>query len=319
MKTILSLTLICVLFTGCSALEAALTPNTTTFSMQIPPVINMRGANNIAFDKFSGTAAVDLREELQEALIGSGFTISDQSQLKTLLKQAEMAESSGVIDPSTAPEIGQAKSFGVIIRARVARHEYSEKMNTKEWKAEDGTPQKTNIRIGTAQVEVNFEVVDLATATIINSRKIDKEGYQDEKADNKNPKKIDKKAVLRGTRSMVISEFLKDISPRTTKETLKLQADNENDLLKQGIKSTRSRNLSAAESTFRQVLNEEPYNDKAVFNLGVVSLLRHDFDNAISLFQKANQMNPLSTYASYIQKAKSYKNYHLKMKKWYGR
>ncbi len=175
-------------------------------------------------------------------------------------------------------EIGEVRRIvdaDVYLNANITRYEYREEERRENDKPTRYAPQ--------AHVRINFQVVKNDGRVVV---------YRDYEGSDTAPlfdsgKRSDRApvAMLDNAVRGAIGSFASDITPRMV--TDRIVFDNDDELLKPGVKKAQDGDLAGAERDWQTLLSQNPANAGAIYNIGVLLETRGEFEQATANYNQA--------------------------------
>lgn len=294
----------CLLLTGCGLA----TSERLVVPVMQPAEINLasRGLDRIAIGEIEGRAGRDVTEELTQALIETNaFTVVDRAHLERVMEEHELTSApgnEGIFDEETRLKLGEFIGAAALVFGRVSTYDYTEDTSVDDRKnIFTGDEYRRHTRTGTATVEVHLQVVDLTTGEVLTSRKITRQRYQEEHANDEWPPRIDRAPVLAAAREAVVQEFVQTVAPHRQYVEVTLFKDSDIPALEQGINFARIGEWEDAIAHFERAARRHPTSPKTHYNLGVACAYTHRFDRAEEALKRAYSLDASDRYASQIR------------------
>jgi len=277
-----------------------------------PAEVNLKKFKKIAIGKITGRGAENFADELTQALFNCDrFEVLDRQNVDRIMKEHHF-DVTGVVDGTTAAELGKFIGAAALIFGRVSLYKYSEKVvysDSKDYKT--GRVTRYYYRIGEAKVTANLRVTDLTTGKILAVKNIAKELTAKSRASKGTPAEIDKDALLAQTREAVITRFMKMIAPYQVNLKVKFLVDSKMPELGRGVNLAKAGELKEAADVFKEAIkkytgNPELKIDKAHYDLGNILVLMNEYKEGIKELKKAIKINPKQrTYQDTVSWAKN--------------
>ncbi|KAA3618100.1 MAG: hypothetical protein DWQ05_08640 [Calditrichaeota bacterium] len=272
-----------------------------------PAEINLKGFDKIAIGEIDGRGSRQLTDELTLALFKSKrFEVLDRQHLDAILKEHSLSLS-GLVDESTAVEVGKLIGTAALIFGNITEYDYSEELTHR-----DETNKKTKKTIrkwqrkGTSKVTATLQVVDLATGKIIAISKLEKAQSATKYSDVKRPAKVDKNALFSQCRENIVRKFMREIAPYTERVSVAFETDDKMPELQQGYNMAKIGNWDEAIISFQTAVkkykNGQLKVDKAYYNLGLGYMYTDRFTEARQNFELAYKRKAEGKYEQAIKK-----------------
>jgi curli biogenesis system outer membrane secretion channel CsgG len=301
---------------------------TTSMYMKVkrPAEINLKGYQKVAIGDIVNARnrvdqhSKDLADELTSTLFKSGhFEVLDRQHLRKILEEHSLNQS-GLIDESTAPEIGKLIGAAVLVFGRIQNDKYEEKTSHDEPKKDKkGKVTQKFYRNGEYNLSSNVKVIDIQTAKILAVKTLTARQTNRTSAINKNAPPIDKNSLYRRCLNDIGAQFLRVVSPYETRVKASFETDDAYPEVDQAITMFKigewDDGLKLLQSATEKTSLEKEVRAKSFYNLGLAQTYSGDFDEAIKNLKKALMLNPDSSrYQSAIMNTKAEKEKAEKLK-----
>lgn len=278
-------------------------------SVTRPAEVDLKGFKRIAIGEITGEKGIDFAEELTQALFESGkYEVLDRTHIDGILREHKLSLS-GIVDDTTAAQIGKYLGAAALVFGRVAVYKTDEKIADYTSRDGEGKTYTTYTREQWADVSVHFRIIDCTTGKILATRTIDAKPTVKHSATDKEPEKTDPETLLRNGRRTVITQFMKMIAPYTEIVEVPLETDGKMPELALGNSHAKIGNWEEARKIYANAV--EKYKNlpemkiyKAYFNLGIANVYCNDFKSGLEYLNKAYSLNPNSIYLKEIENAK---------------
>ncbi|MFH1352756.1 MAG: CsgG/HfaB family protein [bacterium] len=276
-----------------------------------PAEVNLKNFKKIAIGDITGTGAENFTDELTQALFNCDrFEVLDRQNLDRIMKEHHF-DLAGVVDETTAAQIGKFIGAAALVFGRVSLYKYGEEVvysDSKDYKT--GIVTRYYYRIGEANVTANLRVTDLTTGKILAVKNIAEKSTVKSSASKGTPEDIDKDGLLAKTREAVVNRFMKMIAPYQVNLKVQFLVDNKMPELGRGINVAKAGELKEAADAFKEVIKKyagtsEFKIDKAHYNLGLTLVLMNEYKEGIEELKKAIKINPnQKLYQDYVSWSK---------------
>lgn len=299
MKFKKSLFIIVLLFlAGCATVSTMKVPVTK------PAEINLVGIKTIAIGEIAGRNSQDFSDELTTRLFQSGrYEVLDRQHFSRILEEHKLTFS-GLVDESSAAEIGKLLGSAALVFGRISNHAYNEEQTYKDMVDQKGKSSRMYKRNGIANVTITLQITDLRTGKIIAIRNFSEKSEKEEIEFDKEADKIDSEKLLRDTRSKILDKFMKDIAPYTVTAKVTFLPDKKVPQLDQGIAMAKIGNWNKAIEYFKSATEAAPTNSKAFYNLGVAYEYSYNFPQAIFALEKAYELEQKNEYIKELSRCR---------------
>ena len=291
-----------------------------------PAEVNLKGYNKIAIgDIVDGTGEVnrhaqDVADDLTAALFDSEtFEVLDRQNLNRIMSEHKLGLS-GIIDESSAAELGKIIGAAVLVFGRIQGDKYDETTSKADpWKDKNGNWHQTHYRTGTYDMSVNLKVIDIKTAKILAVRSLFSSKTSQNSADNKWPEEIDKDILYTKCLKSITSQFMKMVAPYDVQIKASFQTDTLLPEVDQALTQLKIGEWDEGIKLFEEATkkqNLEPkIQAKAFYDLGLAQMYGGDYDASIENFKEAMKLMPSKKiYQNAITTAKSEKEKAEKLK-----
>jgi tetratricopeptide (TPR) repeat protein len=305
-----SILILTIIFNGCG---------TTSMYMKVkrPAEINLKGYQKIAVgdivnprdrvDKHSR----DMSDEFTSTLFKSGyFEVLDREHLAKVLEEQGLAQT-GLIDESSAVEIGNIIGAGVFVFGRIQNDRYEEKTSKgKETKDKKGVTHQPNYLDGEYNLSVNVKLIDIQTAKILGVKTLNAHKTQRTTADNKPAPEVDPEMLYRQCINDISAQFMKLVSPYETNVRADFETDGDLPEVDQAITMFKigewDDGMNLLQKATEKTGLEKEVRAKTYYNLGLAQTYSGDFEEALVNLKKALMLEPDSSrYQGAIQNVKA--------------
>ncbi len=311
-KPVTFLSLFLVLLLGCGTKSIQMT-------VLRPAEVNLKDYHTIAVAQIVNVKgrpsghAKDLAEQITQKLVESGrFDVVDRRHLKAVLKEQSLG-ASGLVDESTASELGRLLGASVLIFGRIQEDVYKEEISSdKPYKTKKGKVHVRKRRKGTYRFRVSLKLIDVQNGKILTVKQFSATKSKQTSALDKTPPKIDKSTLYQSCMKSVGKQFIKVIAPYKQRVSASFETD---DLLPEVDGAIAFFNAGEWDEGLQMLksaahkpgLNAE-VKAKAFYNLGLAQIYNHQFEAAIRNIKQAIRLNPESSrYPEALKKAKAEK------------
>lgn len=253
-----------------------------------PSRYNLGATKTVAVLQVDGDprAASQVMVELQRNVVEGGY----YQLINAIHQGVTIHVSAGNRQVDVRPVASQVQA-DVYVIARLLRHDMvvQERKGTR---TEDGRSVEVVKLHPKGYARANFQVVK-ADGRVVVFRDYEGDYYGTSYERGTHPPQSPHELVERALQDMV-QDFLSDITPRRVVE--KIELDDDEAALEQGVKLAQDGNLAAAERAWQSVLERNPRSAGAIYNLGVLLETNGDFDGAEASYQQAIELSPKPLY-----------------------
>lgn len=293
-----ALFLVTLLAAGCGTASVAIT-------VTRPAEINLKDYRKIAIgdiidqDERKGKHAKDLSDELTSALVASNqFEVLNRKNLARIMTEHDLSET-GIIDESTAPELGKLIGTAALIFGRIQTDQYEEDLSTgASYKDKKGKVHQTHTRIGTYRVTANLQIIDIQTAKVLAARTLTANRSARKTADLKDPGRIDRDALFRSCIKNISGQFMRMVAPYEVQVRAAFLTDDLLPETDQAIAFFRIGEWEDGITLLRDAVGklglDSEVQSKVYYNLGLAEIYTQEFDSALKHLKTALSLNPKS-------------------------
>jgi tetratricopeptide (TPR) repeat protein len=292
---------------------------TTSMYMTVkrPAEINLKGYQKIAIGDIVNPRNIvdkhsrDLSDEFTSTLFKSGyFEVLDRQHLAKILEEQGLAQT-GLIDESSAAQIGNIIGVAAFVFGRIQNDKYKENTSMgKPRKDKEGKTHQSHYRDGEYNLSVNVKLIDIQTAKILAVKTLSSRKKQRNTADNTPAPKIDPNSLYRQCLNDISSQFMKVVSPHEV--TVKADFEKDDDLPEVGQAISFFKlgewndGLNLLQKATEKAGLKQKVRAKAYYNLGLAQTYSGDFESALVNLKKALELNADSSrYQRAIMNAKT--------------
>jgi hypothetical protein len=301
-----------------------------TVNVLKPASLHLPGIKKIAIADLQGPnrSGTQIATLAQSMIMQTGhFDVMERDKLRRVLEEQNLGMA-GIVDASTAAEIGKLLGVQALIFGEVATYEIEpDKEITRMVKQRRGTgkyhdveekdkktgkmkkvkkeiteevwvPRKRWVRKGT--VAINFRVVDVETGRLLAAHS-DSKSYDSEKektsflqrySDKQNLKPEGE--ILADLSKAICEKFARMVAPYYSEESRKLESGKGS--IKVGVKYATAGLWPEAIEAWKQAVLEMPEEPAAYYNLGLGMEIQGDLDRAEALYQAAIKLKQKDLY-----------------------
>ena len=292
---------------------------TTSMNIRVkrPAEVNLKGYQKIAIgDMVNPNNKVDkhsqdLSDEFTSTLFKSGyFEVLDRQHLAKILEEQGLGQT-GLIDESSAAQIGKIIGVAVFVYGRIQDDKYSENTSKGDpTKDKEGKTHQKFYRDGAYNLMVNVKLIDTQTAKILAVKTLSSKKTQRTTADNSQAPKIDPNLLFRQCVNDISSQFMKLVAPHEVVVKASFEKDDKLPEVKQAISFFKIGEWDDGVALLQKATEKPKLKNevraKAFYNMGLAQTYSGDFDNALANLKKALELNPKSSrYQRAITNAKA--------------
>ncbi len=287
------------------ALLAACGTTSVAVTVTRPAEINLREYRKIAIgdivDQYGrkGRHANDLADEITSVLFSSNlFEVLNRENLARIMSEHALTET-GIIDESTAPEIGKIVGSGALVFGRIQTDHYQEDLSKGDpYTDKEGRSHQIHVRKGVYRVTTNLQVIDIETAKVLAARSLTAQKTERITADRKDPDSIDRDRLYRRCISDISRQFRRMVAPYEVQVRAAFLTDDMLPEMDQAIGYFRigewDDGIVLLEGATRRTDLDGEVQAKAYYNLGLAKIYAGEFDAAIDHLKTALSLNPRS-------------------------
>jgi len=270
-----------------------------------PAEINLKEYRKIAIGDIvdqrgrQGGHAKDMAGEITSVLFTSGqFEVLDRQNLARIMTEHSLSET-GIIDESTAAEIGKVIGTAALIFGRIQTDQYQEDLKEGEpYKDKEGRSHQIHTRTGTYRVAANLQVIDIQTARILAVKSLSAERTARRTADNQDPANIDRNALYARCLKDISQQFIRMVAPYDVRVRAAFLTDKLLPEVDQAIGYFRIGEWQEGMTILRGTISKTglplEVQAKTFYNLGLAETYASQFDEAIEHLKTALSLNPKS-------------------------
>lgn len=284
-----------------------------------PAEINLKGYDKIAVTQVvNKKGRVDnhsenIAEEITAQLVSSSrFDVVDRQHLKDVIKEQSLALT-GMLDETSAPEIGKLLGVSAMIFGRVQHDKYTEETSTdKPTTDKKGKKHIKKHRRGKYSVNLSLKLIDVETAKILLVKNISVQKSAHTSAVDKTPAKIDKNPLFKQCVISIGSKFIRMVAPYQIRVKASFETDDELPKVDRAVAMFKvgewSDGIKLLESATKKKKLKKEIRAKAFYNLGLAQVYQGQYDPAMENIKKAINLNPKSSrYMNALRNAKNEK------------
>jgi len=281
---------------------------TTAMYMKVkrPAEINLKGYQKVAIGDIVGQRnrvtrhSRDISDELTTTLFKSGyFEVLDREHLAKILEEQGLAQT-GLIDESSAVQIGNIIGAGVFVFGRIQNDKYEEKTSKGDKKTDKkGKTTQKFYHDGEFNLSVNVKLIDIQTAKILAVKTLSTRKTQRKTATNKPAPQVDPDMLYRQCLNDISVQFQKLVSPHDASVRADFETDGDLPEVDQAIAMFRigewDDGINILQNATEKTGLEKEVRAKTFYNLGLAQTYSGDFQNALANLKKALLLDPESS------------------------
>jgi tetratricopeptide (TPR) repeat protein len=293
-----------LLFVGCGS-------KSVYVNRTVPPEIDLKGIEVLAVGELKGPAAAEAEAELISMLFDTkAFRIVDRTHLNRILQEQALHQT-GAVDEKTALQLGKLLGPAVMIFGQVSENSYREYTRSEEVKStKEGVEEVTTkyTKVGKGLFQINIRLLSLVTGEILAVRTFTAEDSIVRQVSGPRSPGPSRSQVLTNARLKALRGFIPMVAPTQVRERAVFLTDSDMPELERGVQSIQGiGDWNQAERLFKQAINNNKGNskikvDKAWYNLGLVYMHTHRYNEATHAFKQAYALNSHKRYAGQINR-----------------
>ena len=222
-----------------------------------------------------------------------GLTLVDRSKTKSLLKEFNFQES-GYVDENQIKKLGKFYSSGLIVFVRIQTDNFSQTVKKTDGLFNSSPSWK---RTGTYNLDVNFKIIDLKTASILFSQNLkSKIKGSGSSSNNQYPPELDPTEFYQDAKEDIGLKFKELFIVHQKEYEIDFQTHRKfNNDLKKAITLLE---IDDFESGFTQIkeiaknMKDEKAMSFAIYNLAKMQMFNGEYDESLKNAKKAYLLNP---------------------------
>lgn len=315
-----------ILITFATLLLNACGTKTVLMTVTRPAEINLKNYQKIALGDFVNARgqtdqhAFDLRDAFTNQLIDTKrFEVVDRQALGRILEEQKLAIS-GLIDESSAPQIGKLLGASALIFGRITQDHFKEEVKqTSTYKDKKGKQHKRFKRYASYTLGVNLKIVDVQSGKILISKELQATQKAETSAVDKRPARIDKQNLYQKCLSDISTQFRHMIAPYKVTVRAQFLVDDKVPATKHAVALFKADEWEKGLQVLKEALNR-PISDnklkaKVYYDLGLAQMYLGRHEQAIQNLTRALELKPdESRYQKSLKTAKEEKKKAEKLK-----
>ncbi len=281
-----------------------------------PAEINLKDYKKIAMGNIVNSYgqtdqhSMDVVDNLTTKLFDSkSFDVVDRQNLHKILEEQKLAQS-GLVDESTAAEIGKIIGSAVMVFGRFQTDRYDEKTSQGQpYKDSKGYYHTSHYRNGTYTYIINLKLIDVTTSKVLAVRTLDGTQSVQTSATDAAAPDIDQNSLYTIAISSVTDQFMRMIAPYYVDVKATFEKDSKLPELDQALSQIKIGEWNAgvkilADAAAKQDL-EPKIKAKAFYNYGLILMYSGKYDESLDNLKEAMKIMPsTSKYQDAIRQAK---------------
>lgn len=310
----------------CGALFFSSCKPSIVLTVKRPAEINLKDYKKIAMGSIvnsNGQAdqhSMDIADNLTTKLFDSKtFEVVDRQNLQKILDEQKLGQS-GLVDESSAVEIGKIIGSAVMVFGRFQSDKYEEETSKSDtYVDKEGKSHTTYYRKGKYSYIINLKLIDVKTSIVLAVRTVDGTQTQQTSASNATAPAINPDILYTKAITSVTNQFMKTIAPYDENVKATFEKDAKLPELEQALAQIKIGEWDTAVKILADAaarLDLEPkVKAKALYNYGLILMYSGKYDESINTFKEAMKTMPTnSKYQDAIVTAKSEKAKSEKLK-----
>jgi len=292
---------------------------TVTMTVLRPAEVNLKHYSKIALGDFVNPRgkidqhARDVADLLTSRMIASGrFEVVDREHLKTILKEQTLA-ASGLIDETSAPELGKLLGASALIFGRIQQDRYKEELTKDDpYKDKKGNTHQRQRRKGVYSLTAIIKIIDVQTGKILTVKEIPVTETKQTSALDKKPPVIDRQALYQQCLNKLADRFMQVVAPYKQQVRAAFVMDDHLPEAKNAVAMFKAGEWDSGLALLKQAVRKPGLKTevraKAFYNLGLAQMYLGQHDQAIENLKKALNLKPdEGRYQKALKKAKKEK------------
>lgn len=278
--------------------------NQTTFNADVMPEILISNHKTMIISEVLNDRnridqhTRDIYDELSNRIIEiDGLSLVDREKTKSLLKEFQFQQSSGLVSDDEIRKLGDFYGSGLIAFIRIQRDEFEDEIISSTSMIRVNGCNTTKYRKATYVLDVNVKFIDLQTAKVIYSKNLTSSFYKKSKGyDCKTPPKYDKNELYPDCVADIGQKFKKIFIKHQVGYKAIFQRHNKiNDQLKNAITYF---NINEFEKGYKIIcaIPNATVNRKAkssaLYNLALVQFYSGHYNESLANAKEAYVLNP---------------------------
>ncbi len=291
-----------------------------------PAEVNLKGYSKIAIGDIAGPNgrvnqhARDMADVLTSTLFDTKkFEVLDRQNLSKLMQEQKLSMS-GLIDESSAVELGKIIGSAVLVFGRLQKDSYKESSSKKDWvekKKKGKKGHKRTVRInhttyyreGDYKLSLNVKLVDIQTAKILAAKTLSAEATKSVSETDAAAPSIDRDKLYNKCMKNIKKQFKKLVAPYKVKVKAEFLTDDALPEVKAALVQFKIKEWDAGVELLKNATTKgglkPKVQAKAFYNYGLAKMYGGEPAEAVELFKKAMSLKPDSSrYQKAILKAK---------------
>lgn len=315
-----------ILITFVTLLLNACGTKTVLMTVTRPAEINLKNYQKIALGDFVNARgqtdqhALDLRDAFTNQLINTKrFEVVDRQALGRILEEQKLAIS-GLIDESSAPQIGKLLGASALIFGRITQDQFKEEVKqTGTYKDKKGKQHKRFKRYASYTLGVNLKIVDVQSGKILISKELKSIQKAEATAVDKRPARIDKQNLYQKCLADISTQFRHMIAPYKVTVKAQFLVDDKVPATKRAVAFFKAdeweKGLQVLKKALNRPIHDKKLKAKVYYDLGLAQMYLGRHEEAIQNLTRALELKPNeSRYQKALKTAKEEKKKAEKLK-----
>ncbi len=291
-----------------------------------PAEVNLKGYSRIAIGDIAdpngrvSQHSRDMADMLTSVLFDTKkFEVLDRQNLKSLMQEQKLSLS-GLVDESSAVELGKIIGSAALVFGRIQKDSYKEITSQKKWtekkrKGKKGHKHTVKInhtdyyRNGNYKLGLNVKLVDIQTAKILAVKNLFAKASQSVSKTDAAAPSIDRDVLYLRCVKDIKKQFRKMVAPYKTKVSVNFQNDDALPEVKAALVQFKIKEWDAGVALLKKATEKSGLKPKveakAFYNYGLAKMYGGDPEGAVELFKKAMNLRPDSSrYQKAVLQAK---------------
>lgn len=271
-----------------------------TYKVDKQPVFDISNIKTVIISEvvnrqnYADSHSIDMYDELANNITNiKGLTLVDRSKTKSLLKEFDFQQS-GYVDPNQIKKLGRFYSSGLIVFVRIQTDNFSQNVkkesslfsNVNKWK-----------RHGVYNLDVNFKIIDLKTASILFSQNLkSKIKGSGPSYDNRYPAELNSTEFYQDAKEDIGIKFKELFIVHQKEYKIDFQTHRKfNNDLKKAITLLEIDDFESGYARIKEISNnskDEKARSFALYNLAKMQLFNGEYDDSLKNAKEAYLLNP---------------------------
>lgn len=282
-----------------------------------PAEVNLKGYDKIAVGQIVNAKskvnahAEDVASEITARLVQSQrFEVVDRQHLKEVMAEQSLALT-GMLDESSAPQVGKLLGVSVLIFGRLQQDQYKENTSEgKPYKDKKGNEHQRNTRTGTHTLSAALKLIDVETGKVLTVQNLTVTKNQKQSAVDKRPAPINRATLYKNCVTALGDKFIRKIAPYNERVKASFETDDELPEVDQAVAMFKigewPDGMELLQKSTRKSKLKTEIKAKTFYNLGLAQIYQGQYEQAIENIKTAIKLNPDSSrYMQTLKRAKT--------------